>query len=34
MHQTGFVVGELREKFFQRNSGVNSSVLFHASNIC
>ena len=34
MHQTGFVVGELREKFFQRNSGVNSSVLFHASNLC
>src|ERR1019366_3146624 len=29
MHQTGFVIRELREKFFQRDSGVNSSVLFH-----
>ena len=34
MHQTRFVIRELREKFFQGDSSVNSSVLFHALNIC
>ena len=34
MHQTGFVIRELREKFFQRDSSVNSGVLFHATNLC
>ena len=33
MHQTGFVVRELREEFFQRDSGIRF-VLFHASNLC